>query len=174
MFGVSSINHPDLRRISTDYGFEVSIKILLGFAMFALTLFFGFDLTHSEAFAEDVEDVVLGTDPSVPEYGGDSRDAIERRLLSRNPQEPIEVTRYKAEDLLRYKVSICRIMAQWHHEGDWEARGARALDIDNPRRHGTGEPTVLSLANILKDLEETGPLSDSFSFLKDKVRHRLP
>ncbi|CAN4117314.1 unnamed protein product [Withania somnifera] len=22
MFGVSSINHPDLRRISTDYGFE--------------------------------------------------------------------------------------------------------------------------------------------------------
>ncbi|CAO2812559.1 unnamed protein product [Amaranthus hypochondriacus] len=108
--------------------------------------------------------------------GGDSVNSILRRLLEyRNypefpPSEVIDFCRIEAQDLMEVKVEIIQRMAAFDPGGDWLGRGARALD--NPRT-ATGEESLENLFQILDDLKETGPLSDSFSKLQEKV-HRLP
>nr|P92535.1 RecName: Full=Uncharacterized mitochondrial protein AtMg01010; AltName: Full=ORF118 [Arabidopsis thaliana]CAA69841.1 unnamed protein product [Arabidopsis thaliana] len=103
--------------------------------------------------------------------GGDSVEAIERRLLAKYPEgspsaEIIEMARIEAEDLFEIKAQIIQRMALYDPTGDWMARGARALD--NPRTT-SGEESLERLYDIWKDLQETGPLSDEFSRLQEKV-----
>ena len=101
--------------------------------------------------------------------GGDSVSAIQRRLLEKYPSPSaaiIERTRLEAQDLFEVKVQIIQKMAQWDPTGDWMGRGARALD--NPRT-ASGEESFDRLSNIWKDLQETGPLSDVFTTLQNKV-----
>jgi hypothetical protein len=110
--------------------------------------------------------------------GGDSVNSILRRLLERElrnypafpPSEVIDFCRIEAQDLMEVKVEIIRRMAAFDQGGDWLGSGARALD--NPRT-ATGEESLEKLFQIRDDLNETGPLSDSFSQLQEKVR-RLP
>ncbi|CAA0840560.1 Unknown conserved protein [Striga hermonthica] len=83
--------------------------------------------------------------PYEPEevIGGDSVLSIQQRLLAQYPSpsyEAIEMTKMQAEDLFEVKVDIIRLMGVLDPEGDWERRGARALD--NPRT-ATGEQAVL-------------------------------
>lgn len=110
--------------------------------------------------------------PDTQVIGGDSVSAIQRRLLEKYPSpsaEMIQRTRIEAQDLFEVKVDIIRTMAQWDPTGDWMARGARALDN---ARTTSGEESLERLFQIWNDLQETGPLSDAFSKLQDKVRKR--
>nr|BAA11125.1 hypothetical protein [Beta vulgaris subsp. vulgaris] len=86
------------------------------------------------------------------------------------PSEVIDLCRIEAQDLMEVKAAIINKMAPWDQGGDWMGTGARALD--NPRS-ATGEDSLENLYKILEDLKETGPLSESFSKLQNKVR-RLP
>jgi len=104
--------------------------------------------------------------------GGDSVRAIQSRLLSKNPfpsAELINMARIEAQDLFEVKVDIFRIMSRFDPEGDWMGRGARALE--NPRT-ASGEESLEKLFNLRHDLQETGPLSDAFEQLRDKVPRR--
>ena len=103
--------------------------------------------------------------------GGDSVEAIERRLLAKHPEpnppaEIIKMARIEAEDLFEIKAKIIQRMALYDPAGDWMGRGARALD--NPRTT-SGEERLERLYDIWEDLHETGPLSDEFSRLQEKV-----
>jgi len=101
--------------------------------------------------------------------GGDSVESIQRRLLEGSPfpsAHAIQMARIEAEDLFEAKVDICRVMAVLDPTGDWEQRGARALE--NPRS-ATGEASLEKLHTLLSDLESRGVNSESFSQLKGKV-----
>ena len=85
--------------------------------------------------------------------GGDSVSTIQSRLLANNPSpsfEQIQRARIDAQDRFEVKVEIIRQMAPLDPDGDWERRGARALD--NPHT-STGEPSLESLYNIKEDLD---------------------
>ncbi|KAL0294958.1 UNVERIFIED_CONTAM: putative mitochondrial protein [Sesamum calycinum] len=63
--------------------------------------------------------------------GGDSVRTIQSRLLSNNPEpsfEEIQRAHIDAQDRFEVKVEILRQMATLDPDGDWERRGARALD----------------------------------------------
>ncbi|KAL0294417.1 UNVERIFIED_CONTAM: putative mitochondrial protein [Sesamum angustifolium] len=80
--------------------------------------------------------------------GGDSVRAIQSRLLSNSPEpsfEEIQRAHIDAQDRFEVKVEILRQMATLDPDGDWERRGARALD--NPHT-STGEPSLDNLYNI--------------------------
>lgn len=101
--------------------------------------------------------------------GGDSVDAIERRLLAAKPSPSdfeLRQARIDAEDLFEVKVEIVRAMSGLHPEGDWMGRGARALDNN---RTSTGEQSLEKLSTLLSDLQSRGVNSDSFKELKAKV-----
>ena len=104
--------------------------------------------------------------------GGDSVLSIERRLLSGQPTpSPLDIylARIDAEDLFEAKVQIVQRMAELDPTGDWERRGARALD--NPRSV-TGESSLERLHSLLGDLEQNGRGSETFRFLKSKIFRR--
>lgn len=104
--------------------------------------------------------------------GGDSVQSIQSRLLAKDPSpsfEAIERARIDAEDRFEVKVEIIRLMAPLDPEGDWERRGARALDNV---RTATGEESLERLSRILADLNEGGVQSQAFRSLKDKVFRR--
>jgi len=67
----------------------LSIKILLGFAMFALTLFMGFDLTNSDTFAENIS----GSSEIVIDESGESLGEGEGSVGSNEPGRDIVVLR---------------------------------------------------------------------------------
>ncbi|KAL2225315.1 UNVERIFIED_CONTAM: hypothetical protein Sindi_2925200 [Sesamum indicum] len=101
--------------------------------------------------------------------GGDSVSTIQSRLLANNPSpsfEQIQRARIDAQDRFEVKVEIIRQMAPLDPDGDWERRGARALD--NPHT-STGEPSLESLYNIKEDLDRNGIRATSFESLKSKV-----
>nr|QUV77415.1 ATPase subunit 1 [Dolichandrone spathacea] len=101
--------------------------------------------------------------------GGDSVHAIQSRLLANNPSpsfEEIERARIDAQDRFEVKVEIIRQMAPLDPEGDWERRGARALD--NPHT-STGEPSLEKLYRFQDDLNRNGIQSEAFRLLKSKV-----
>lgn len=111
--------------------------------------------------------------PSVPRrdeiVGGDSVEAIERRLLakSRYPSyEDIQLAHIDAEDLFEVKVNIVKKMAVLDPTGDWMGRGARALD--NPRT-ATGEHSLEHLYHLLSALNERGKEAPEFEELKNRV-----
>lgn len=105
--------------------------------------------------------------------GGDSVHRIQRRLLMKwdfPSSETIALCRLEAQDLFEVKARIILKMAQLDPTGDWMGRGARALE--NPRT-GTGEESLDRLYQIADDLDDTGPQSDSYSRLTERVP-RLP
>ncbi|KAL0300125.1 UNVERIFIED_CONTAM: ATP synthase subunit alpha, mitochondrial [Sesamum angustifolium] len=100
--------------------------------------------------------------------GGDSVRAIQSRLLSNSPEpsfEEIQRAHIDAQDRFEVKVEILRQMATLDPDGDWERRGARALD--NPHT-STGEPSLDNLYNIKEDLDRNGTRAPSFDALKSK------
>lgn len=84
--------------------------------------------------------------------------------------ETIALCRLEAQDLFEVKARIILKMAQLDPTGDWMGRGARALE--NPRTD-TGEESLDRLYRIVDDLDDTGPQSDSYSRLTERVP-RLP
>lgn len=104
--------------------------------------------------------------------GGDSVRAIQSRLLANNPSpsfHQIEQARIAAQDLFEVKVEVIRQMAPLDPDGDWERRGARALD--NPRS-STGEASLESLYRLKDDLDRNGLQSAAFHSLKYKILPR--
>ncbi|MED6137551.1 hypothetical protein PIB30_066030 [Stylosanthes scabra] len=84
--------------------------------------------------------------------GGDSVKSIRGRLLASEAMPSAEEIRFshiEAEDQFEAKVDIIRQMASLDPEGDWERRGARALD--NPRTK-TGEESLGKLRDICDKL----------------------
>jgi len=114
--------------------------------------------------------------PSVPYpyrrdemIGGDSVEAIERRLLAQfayPSYEDIQLAHIQAEDLFEVKVEIVKVMAGLDPTGDWMGRGARALD--NPRT-ATGEHSLEQLYRLLSALNERGKEAPEFQELKNRV-----
>lgn len=101
--------------------------------------------------------------------GGDSVNAIKSRLLAKIPSPSFheaEQARVDAEDRFELKVGIIRAMTPLHPEGDWEGRGARALDNN---RTATGEESVENLARMKEDLDRNGIESGTFRSLRSKV-----
>ena len=73
--------------------------------------------------------------------------------------------------LMEVKVDIIRRMAPLDPEGDWEQRGARALD--NPRT-ATGEELLERLYTLLEDLNRGGVHSQAYqSLIKKSVQKRM-
>lgn len=104
--------------------------------------------------------------------GGDSISVIQSRLLANNPSpsfEEIERARIDAQDRFEVKVNIIRLMAPLDPEGDWEGRGARALD--NPRTP-TGEESLEKLYRLQDALNRGGVKSKAFRSLKARVFKR--
>lgn len=104
--------------------------------------------------------------------GGDSVLSIERRLLSgQTTPSPLDIylARIDAEDLFEAKVKILQRMAELDPTGDWERRGARALD--NPRT-ATGEESLERLLSLFSDLDQRGRGSEAFIKLRGKVFRR--
>lgn len=116
--------------------------------------------------------------------GGDSVNSIQSRLLAAKFPYPstssfeeiinpsfaeIERARIDAQDRFEVKVNIIRRMAYLDPEGDWEERGARALD--NPRT-STGEESLEKLYSFQDDLNRGGAQSQTFRSLKAKVFRR--
>lgn len=104
--------------------------------------------------------------------GGDSVLSIERRLLSGQPTpSPLDIylARIDAEDLFEVKVQIVQRMAELDPTGDWEGRGARALDSPNS---ATGESSLRRLSNLMADLEQNGETSKTFFSLSTRVALR--
>ena len=100
--------------------------------------------------------------------GGDSVLSIQQRLLQKfgNPSsEEIDRARIEAEDLFEVKVDIIRQMETLDPGGDWERRGARALD--NPRT-ATGEELLERLYEIRDNLNRDGIQSPTFRSLQKK------
>lgn len=105
--------------------------------------------------------------------GGDSVLSIQQRLLQKfgNPSsEEIDRARIEAEDLFEVKVDIIRQMETLDPGGDWERRGARALD--NPRT-ATGEELLERLYEIRDNLNRDGIQSPTFLSLQLKVLRRV-
>ena len=105
--------------------------------------------------------------------GGDSVLSIQQRLLQKfgNPSsEEIDRARIEAEDLFEVKVDIIRQMETLDPGGDWERRGARALD--NPRT-ATGEELLERLYEIRDNLNRDGIQSPTFRSLQLKVVRRV-
>lgn len=114
---------------------------------------------HYEPYPYQLDEVI----------GGDSVRSIQRRLLAEDscPSAAIiDFTQIEAQDLFEVKVDIIRWMAPNDPAGDWEGRGARALD--NPRT-ATGEESFEKLTNMLTDLNQHGVDSQTFHSLKGKV-----
>lgn len=103
--------------------------------------------------------------------GGDSVDAIARRLLAKYPDPSYaDVLREKANavELFEVKREIYHRMAALDPTGDWLGRGTRALE--NARAHARmGEPSLESLLTQLDDLQRGGERSATFWKLKAKV-----
>ncbi|GJZ75767.1 ATPase subunit 1, mitochondrial, partial [Tanacetum coccineum] len=102
--------------------------------------------------------------------GGDSVLSIERRLLSgQTTPSPLDIylARIDAEDLFEAKVKILQRMAELDPTGDWERRGARALD--NPRT-ATGEESLERLLSLFSDLDQGGRGSEAFVKLRGKPK----
>ncbi|XP_031375568.1 uncharacterized protein LOC116190076 [Punica granatum] len=94
--------------------------------------------------------------------GGDSVLSIRERLLgshSNRSAEEIYLAHLDAEDRFEVKVDIIRHMAVLDPSGDWEGRGARALD--NPRT-STGEDSLKNLSRLRDQLHDGGVQSDAF------------
>ncbi|KAK4412219.1 putative mitochondrial protein [Sesamum alatum] len=101
--------------------------------------------------------------------GGERMEDIVRRLLlkSDNPSAmDIRLAEIQAEDLFEVKAEIINRMAILHPEGDWENRGARALENS---RTLTGEESLERLYRLRDDLVQNGIHSDNFRYLKNKV-----
>lgn len=106
--------------------------------------------------------------------GGDCLKNVYRRLLTAAEAKKGEdlslgeygLIRYQAEDLFEAKVSIIRQMAPLDPEGDWDRRGAQALENS---RTTTGEETLERLQALNADLEERGVQSEAFRLLKGRV-----
>ncbi|KAK4268002.1 hypothetical protein QN277_024711 [Acacia crassicarpa] len=101
--------------------------------------------------------------------GGDSVLSIHNRLLAKYDSPSTEVikwARITAEELFEVKVDIICLMAPLDPEGDWERRGARALD--NPRTK-TGEQSYARLCQIRDSLSNEGIQSQFFFGLKERV-----
>ncbi|KAK4276234.1 hypothetical protein QN277_019203 [Acacia crassicarpa] len=101
--------------------------------------------------------------------GGDSVLSIHNRLLAKYDSPSAEVikwVRITAEELFEVKVDIIRLMAPLDPEGDWERRGARALD--NPQTK-TGEQSYARLCQIRDSLSNEGIQSRFFFGLKERV-----
>lgn len=101
--------------------------------------------------------------------GGERVEDIARRLLSKsdNPSAmDIRLAEIQAEDLFQVKAEIINRMAILHPEGDWENRGARALENS---RTLTGEESLERLYRLLDDIVQNGVHSESYRNLKTKV-----
>nr|QUV77382.1 cytochrome c oxidase subunit 2 [Markhamia cauda-felina] len=124
------------------------------------------------ASPEEAGSPPAGNDYPYPDnevIGGDSVNAIQSRLLANNPSpsfEEIERARIDAQDRFEVKVEIIRQMAPLDPEGDWEGRGARALD--NPHT-STGEPSLEQLYRLQDALNQDGIQSEAFRLLKSKA-----
>ena len=109
--------------------------------------------------------------------GGDCLSNVYRRLLEDLQAKKGEdlsladyaLTRYKAEDLFEVKVAIIRQMAPLDPEGDWDRRGAHALEN---ARTSTGEGPLERLQALNADLERRGVQSEAFKLLQAKVARR--
>jgi hypothetical protein len=104
--------------------------------------------------------------------GGDSVLSIQRRLLASKPfpsAEEIDFARMQAEDLFEVKVQIIERMKVLDPTGDWQGRGARALDSPNS---ATGESSLKRLYSFLEDLDRNGKTSRAFFSLSEKVALR--
>ncbi|KAI9070796.1 hypothetical protein K1719_043676 [Acacia pycnantha] len=101
--------------------------------------------------------------------GGDSVLSIQSRLLSKygSPSaDQIEAARIEARNRFLMKVDIIRQMSPLHPEGDWEGRGARALDSTRTK---TGEQPLGKLCQIRHSISNEGIQSPFFESLRDKV-----
>ncbi|KAK7235880.1 hypothetical protein RIF29_43647 [Crotalaria pallida] len=101
--------------------------------------------------------------------GGERVEDIARRLLSKsdNPSAmDIRLAEIQAEDLFQVKAEIINRMAILHPEGDWENRGARALENS---RTLTGEESLERLYRLRDDIVQNGIHSENFRNLKLKV-----
>lgn len=78
----------------------------------------------------------------------------------------IHLAKMTAEDLFQVKAEIINQMAFLHPEGDWENRGARALENS---RTATGEESLKNLYKFRDDLTRGGIRSQSFWDLRGKV-----
>lgn len=67
------------------------------------------------------------------------------------------------------KVDIIRKMSPLDPEGDWDRRGAQALE--NPRTT-TGEESLERLYALLEDLNRGGVQSEAFKVLRNKIFQR--
>nr|GEV66759.1 ATP synthase F1 subunit 1, mitochondrial [Tanacetum cinerariifolium] len=104
--------------------------------------------------------------------GGDLVLSIERRLLSgQTTPSPLDIypARIDTEDLFVAKVKILQRMAKLDLMGDWERRGARAL---NNLRTATGEESLERLLSLSSDLDQDGRGSEAFVKLRGKVFRR--
>lgn len=104
--------------------------------------------------------------------GGDSVNAIERRLLAKYEipsDQVLRMARIEAEDLFEVKVEIRKVMTGLDPTGDWMGRGARALD--NPRT-ATGEESLEKLYTLFESLNRDGVRSETFYELKGRMIHR--
>lgn len=104
--------------------------------------------------------------------GGDSVLSIQHRILSLKPfpsAEEIYFARMQAEDLFEVKAQIIERMKVLDPTGDWQGRGARALDSPNS---ATGESSLKRLYSLLHDLEMNGQTSRAFFSLSEKVALR--
>ncbi|KAL8097027.1 hypothetical protein AgCh_030205 [Apium graveolens] len=97
--------------------------------------------------------------------GGDSVASIRNRILANAGDISYEEAHYRAEDLFEIKTKLIQRMAQWDIDGDWMNRGARALDYPKTK---SGEYSLDQLYAFHSDLEKYGPMSDTFSLLKEK------
>lgn len=80
-----------------------------------------------------------------------------------------QLAQYQAEDLFEGKVEIIRMMVALDPEGDWQQRGAGALN--NPRTR-TGEDSIERLYSLLDGLNKDGVQSEAFGFLQKRVPRR--
>nr|QVJ98029.1 hypothetical protein [Apium graveolens]QVJ98098.1 hypothetical protein [Apium graveolens] len=103
--------------------------------------------------------------------GGDSVASIRNRILANAGDISYEEAHYRAEDLFEIKTKLIQRMAQWDIDGDWMNRGARALDYPKTK---SGEYSLDQLYAFHSDLEKYGPMSDTFSLLKEKVFRKRP
>ncbi|XP_028775899.1 uncharacterized protein LOC114732729 [Neltuma alba] len=102
--------------------------------------------------------------------GGDSVLSIKHRLLAKygSPSaKVIKLAQIEAEDYFEIKVDVIRQMIPLDPEGDWERRGARALD--NPRTK-TREESLEKLHYICERLRQHD--SETINHLKERMIFR--
>jgi hypothetical protein len=113
----------------------------------------------------------LGNFPDRPNevIGGDSVDAIQRRLLGNNlnpTAEELYLTRLDAQDRFEIKVQIIHRMEPLYPGGDWDQRGAEAL-VNN--RTPSGEESLEKLYQINDELQAHGVNSKAYQRLVENV-----